>query len=342
MSTLKAQVFHVPAAMANQTLAAALRQWLAGESWGSVRKAVAGRRVEINGNLCLDAARRLKVGDVVKLRSQPAALPPREDDVRVRYVDAHLVVVEKPAGMTSIRHPEEADWPLRRKQLQPTLDEILPRVLARSRRPKKPGSQPTDASRHSEQPTGSAAHVRVRPVHRLDRDTSGLMVFALSVEAERHLGRQFRRHAVERRYLAIAHGDVPEMRIESRLVRDRGDKRRGSTDLPRIGKLAVTHVRPLERLGGYTLVECRLETGRTHQIRIHLAERGHMLCGEKVYNKPLFGKAVEDASGASRIMLHAAELAFEHPITGERLHFAMKPPADFESFLNRLRRRTGG
>jgi 23S rRNA pseudouridine1911/1915/1917 synthase len=164
------------------------------------------------------------------------------------------------------------------------------------------------------------------------------MVFARTAEAERGLVQQFRRHTTQRRYVAIVHGTVEARTIESRLVRDRGDGRRGSTTLPEAGKRAVTHVRPLEKLGRYTLVECRLETGRTHQIRIHLAEEGHPLCGEKVYGKPLRGKAMEDRSGAPRLALHAAELGFQHPVTGEPMRFEMPLPPDFEAFLDRLRR----
>jgi 23S rRNA pseudouridine1911/1915/1917 synthase len=179
---------------------------------------------------------------------------------------------------------------------------------------------------------------RIRPVHRLDRETSGLMVFARTVEAERGLGQQFRKHAIHRRYLAIVQGRLEKpLTIDTRLVRDRGDGRRGSTTLPNVGKRAVTHVAPLEALDDYTLIECRLETGRTHQIRIHLAEAGHMLCGEKVYHQPLFQPGKPDTSGAPRVMLHAAELGFEHPVTGEQLHFQMDPPEDFRRFLAKLR-----
>jgi 23S rRNA pseudouridine1911/1915/1917 synthase len=167
------------------------------------------------------------------------------------------------------------------------------------------------------------------------------MVFARTVPAERSLGQQFRHHLTDRRYLAIVEGDIEAQTIESFLVRDRGDGRRGSTNLPNIGKRAVTHVKPLERLGGYTFVECRLETGRTHQIRIHLSERGFPLCGEKVYRQPLFAEAIPDTSGAPRLALHATELEFEHPITGEAMRFTMPPPSDFAEFLERLRGKQG-
>jgi 23S rRNA pseudouridine1911/1915/1917 synthase len=171
----------------------------------------------------------------------------------------------------------------------------------------------------------------LRVVQRLDKETSGLVVFARTVAAERGLGKQFHAHTVHRRYLAVVPGYVPAQTIRSRLLRDRGDGRRGSTALPDQGKEAVTHMEPVERLPGYALVACRLETGRTHQIRIHLAELGHPVCGEKVY-----GPRAAD-SGAPRLALHAAELGFVHPTTGQKLHWAMPLPADLEAFLARLR-----
>src|SRR5207248_2610477 len=139
---------------------------------------------------------------------------------------------------------------------------------------------------------------RLRIVHRIDKETSGLVVFARTVEAERGLGRQFHRHTVVRRYLAVVPGYLSPQRIASRLVRDRGDGRRGSTSLPGPGKEAVTFIDVAERLPGYTLLSCRLETGRTHQIRIHLAEGGHPVCGEKVYNRRPAGPPEPDPSRA--------------------------------------------
>ena len=107
--------------------------------------------------------------------------------------------------------------------------------------------------------------------------------------------------------------------------------------LPNVGRRAVTHVRAVERLGDYTLIECRLETGRTHQIRIHLSESGHPLCGDKVYGQPLFRAGEPDTSGAPRLALCAVELGFVHPITAEPMHFETPPPRDFTEFVRRLR-----
>jgi 23S rRNA pseudouridine1911/1915/1917 synthase len=318
-----ARHFHVPEQAQGQTLAAFLRSRLGSPSWKQVRKLVLTRHVTLNGNLCLDSARRLRPGEVVKLLPAPAALPPRVEDVRIHFIDPHIIVVEKPAGMTTLRHPEERFWPARRKQLQPTLDEILPKLIARMQnRRRTPRGLP-----------------RIRMVHRLDRETSGLLVVARTFEAQQSLVQQFRTHAIHRRYLAIAAGRVPAQTIRTRLVRDRGDGRRGSSPDPNVGQEAVTHVRPLETGPDYTLVECQLETGRTHQIRIHLSEIGHPLIGEKVYLAAKGGPSPATLVGAPRHALHAAELGFAHPITGRRLVFKSPLPPDLAEVLARLRKR---
>ncbi len=238
-----ASVFHVLPKQENQTIAAALRQWLPGQSWGQIRKLMKGRQVMVSGNLCVDAGRRLKLQDVIKILPQPSAPPPKADDVGIRYLDEHVVVVEKPPGLTSNRHKDELQWPAKRRQLQPTLDELLPNVIARV---------DPRLRRHKGVP------LPVRPVHRLDRETSGLMVFARTVRAERSLGEQFRRHTTERRYIAIVQGSIEAQTISSRLVRDRGDGRRGSTNVPNVGKPATTHIRPIDQLPGYTMIECQV------------------------------------------------------------------------------------
>jgi 23S rRNA pseudouridine1911/1915/1917 synthase len=177
----------------------------------------------------------------------------------------------------------------------------------------------------------------VRAVHRLDKDTSGLVVFARTPEAERHLGIQFRRHTIERRYLAVVRGRATDQRLESYLVPDRGDGRRGSAE-PSKGKHAVTHVHVLEDLGDFTLVECRLETGRTHQVRIHLGESGTPLCGERIYDRPLHGRPLlADTTTFPRPALHAARLGFEHPATGKHMAWQSPLPADMADLVKQLR-----
>jgi 23S rRNA pseudouridine1911/1915/1917 synthase len=235
-------------------------------------------------------------------------------------LDKHVVVVEKPSGISTVRHPLERDWPASRKALSPTLEDLVPRLIADQERRK-----------------GKHALQRLRVVHRLDKATSGLVVFARTAEAEKGLGRQFRAHTVVRRYLAVVPGHPSPQRIATFLVRDRGDKRRGSTKLPGAGKEAITHIEVHERLNGYTALSCRLETGRTHQIRIHLAELGHPVCGEKVYNRPFHRPAVPNDSNAPRLALHAMELGFDHPVTGEPMHWKMELPPDLEGFIARLR-----
>jgi 23S rRNA pseudouridine1911/1915/1917 synthase len=164
------------------------------------------------------------------------------------------------------------------------------------------------------------------------------VVFTRSWLAKKSLSSQFRAHTVVRRYLAIAHGDVAKRTVTSHIVPDRGDGLRGSTEHMRgqhaHGQRSVTHIAPLERLQGATLVQCRLETGRTHQIRIHLSELGHPVLGERVYVRDF--RAVPLPS--PRIMLHAAELGFVHPKTNRTVHWEEPPPEDFQSMVARLRR----
>lgn len=324
----------------NETLLAALRGWLPEKSWNDCRHLVRKRHVQINGNLCLDEARRLKDREVVKVHTHPLAPPPTAAAVKLVYVDDQIAVVNKPSGITSVRHAQEQKWPARRKQFQPTLDEIVPALLARHETPVRPARTSRKTFR-GRQPLRELPPRPVFPVHRIDRETSGLVVFARTRQAEQNLIAQFKSHSIGRAYWAVAHGDVLPGRIESILVRDRGDGIRGSGPENGQGQRAVTHVRPLQRIGGLTLVECRLETGRTHQIRIHLSEQGHPLCGEKVYFGKPGSRKIADRSGAPRLALHAALLEFSHPTTNRRLTFRAELPKDLQQFVDRLRAGTG-
>jgi 23S rRNA pseudouridine1911/1915/1917 synthase len=313
-----AQYFTVNADHANQTLASCLRRWLPGQSWSQVRTLIAGRRIKLNGELWLDDARRLKEGDAIEVLERPQRSVPLRDQLVLRHVDEHLVVVEKPAGIPTVRHPAERDWLAPRRERVPTLDDLVLQQLGAQLPRKKHDGRP-----------------RLRVVHRLDKGTSGLVVFARTVEAERGLGAQFKRHTVTRRYLAVVPGRVEAQTVRSLLVRDRGDNRRGSAESG--GKEAITHIAVVERLRGYTLLSCKLETGRTHQIRIHLAELGHPVCGDAVYRGKAGLPPIPDTSGAPRLVLHATELGFTHPITGEMVHWGMPLPADLRDFVARLR-----
>jgi len=275
------------------------------ESWGAVRGLIQGGKIRVDGEIVVEPTLRVRPGARIELaRAAPA--PAREALARdaIVHTDVHVVVVEKPAGVSSVPYSNERG----------TLVELVRAALKRR-----------DRSARADAP--------LAVVHRLDKETSGLIVYCRTLAAKRHLAMQFRRHSVERRYLALSHGSVRPATIRTRLVGDRGDGLRGSTSNPKLGRPAVTHVSVVESLPRATLVACRLETGRTHQIRIHLAERGHPLLGERVYVRNFGGEAIP----APRLMLHAARLGFEHPVTGAWLQFESPLPADFQSVLERLR-----
>ena len=309
--------------LSGKTVLALLRVMRPGESWSQLRTQLRKARVSLNDIVCIDEARRVITGDVIAVGEQPLAPPPLSEAVRIHFADAHVVVVEKPSGMMTHRRPEERNWSAERKARQPSLEESVVELLLKR------------ASQHGHsRPRGNV----VRCVHRLDRDTSGLLVFARNDQAEQSLIDQFRRHEVHRVYWAIVHGTPRDGTIVTHIARDRGDGRRGSSGNSKIGQRAVTHVRWIEQLGNYSLVECRLETGRTNQIRIHLAEKGHLVCGDVKYRQPFAAEAIDDVSGAPRLALHAAELGFVHPITQEEVFFSMPFPADLARFVQRLAR----
>ncbi|HVV53349.1 MAG TPA: RluA family pseudouridine synthase [Polyangia bacterium] len=303
------------------TLAAALRRRLEGRSWSEVRALCTTGKVTVDGERALDPAARVRAGQTIALR--PNAPKPQTVPAGFRIVleDAHLVVIEKPSGISSV--------PYDRKETGTALDLIR----AAWRRARK-----------------RATATPLYTVHRIDKDTSGLIVFAKTRLAERGLHEVFQRHTAARAYLAVAEGEVAAQRIESHLVADRGDGIRGSTRFPDQGQLAITYVEPLRRYparhkstvtGGpaapiaATLCRVRLETGRTHQIRIHLSERGHPLVGETVYVRELL-RAGRTPLPAPRLMLHAGLLGFPHPVTGAPIELRAEPPEDFLAVIDSL------
>jgi len=320
-------------------------------AWQEANDLVRANRVQVDGNICTDPARLMRAGEVVKVLPHGRAPQARAVDVRIVFADEHLVVIDKPPAVTTLREPSGPGQTSRRGQSpkggrgQATLEEMVGAVLLErkggaSGRAVRPRGKPATLR------TGHPPRSKVYPVHRLDRDTSGLMLFARTPAAEQALTGQFKAREVHRSYLAVVHDHPGAMTITSHIVRDRGDGLRGSAQAwgldPAGGQRAVTHVEPLERIGGYTLVRCTLETGRTHQIRIHLSEAGHMLCGEKEYTRrppAAGGGRMRDDSRAPRQALHADRLSFAHPMTGREMRFTQKLPPDLLRWLEELRAR---
>jgi 23S rRNA pseudouridine1911/1915/1917 synthase len=265
----------------------------------------AAERLLAAGGVLVDGAavaksHRLAGGEEVLIDAdavpRPAARP--APDVEIRYLDEHLLVVDKPPGV--VVHPGAG-------HASGTLVHGLERLGVAGGDPARPGI-----------------------VHRLDRDTSGLLVVARTEEAYRALRALVRRRALEREYLALVRGRPRSRagRIEAPIGRDRHDPRRRSldTDAPRE---AVTHFEVVELLPAHALLRVRLETGRTHQIRVHLAAIGLPVAGDPIYGA--------SEPGLGRQFLHAARLAFTHPVTGASVEVTSPLPADLEEALRRAR-----
>jgi len=251
---------------------------------------------------------RLRAGQRVQVLGPPidaVAVNPEPIPLNVPYEDGDLLVVNKPAGLTVHPAPGHPRGTL--------VNAVLARV-----------------------PDLSSGGGALRPgiVHRLDKDTSGLMVVAKSDDAYRKLTAQLRARTIVREYLAIVRGTVLNNTgaIDAPIGRHRTQRTRMAI-VPR-GRPAVTRYRVRERFAGATLLECRLETGRTHQIRVHLQHIGHPVLGD-----PVYGRA--RVQEMSRQALHAARLEFMHPRTGELLAFAAPLPDDMVALLRRLRRDVG-
>jgi 23S rRNA pseudouridine1911/1915/1917 synthase len=231
--------------------------------------------------------------------------------LRVVFEDEHLLVVDKPAGL--VVHPAAGnrDGTLVNALLHHCGDSL----------------------------SGIGGVARPGIVHRIDKDTSGLLVVAKTDVAHEGLARQFAAHSIERRYLAIVSG-VPKTAggtVDAPLARSSANRKKIAIVEDGRGKRAVTHWRRLTTLRDSALVECRLETGRTHQVRVHMASIGHPLLGDPVYGRA--GKAhrkLLNEIGFDRQALHAAELGFTHPITKRRLSFASAMPADMQELFNAL------
>jgi 23S rRNA pseudouridine1911/1915/1917 synthase len=281
-------------------------------------------RVELGGKVAAQASAKPSAGTGFLIRvpaATPSAAEAQDIPLSVVYEDAHLVVVDKPAGL--VVHPAAGN-----------LDGTLVNALLHHCRG---------------QLSGIGGVVRPGIVHRIDKDTSGLLVVAKTDAAHEGLARQFADHSIHRAYHAVTAGvPVPASgTVRGAIGRSGHDRKKmalvaDGPDGERRGKHAVTHYRTLEVLNGpafnaAALIECRLETGRTHQVRVHLASIGHALLGDPVYGRaPAHLKPLLARLQFHRQALHAAELGFVHPASGEMVHFASKTPVDLRELIIEL------
>ena len=270
--------------------------------------------VETEGKTVRDPATKVRGEEALRV-AVPEPVPARNEaqdiPLTIAFEDEHLLVVDKPSGF--VVHPAAGN-----------LDGTLVNALLHH---------------CAGQLSGIGGVARPGIVHRIDKDTSGLLVVAKTDVAHEGLAKQFAAHSIDRRYLAIVNG-VPRAKegvVDAPLARSSTNRKKIAVVEGQRGKRSVTHWKRLDVLKDAALVECRLETGRTHQVRVHMASIGHPLLGDPVYGRSgkTHGKQLNDLQ-FHRQALHAAELGFTHPVTKRRLSFSSPMPADMQELFNAL------
>jgi 23S rRNA pseudouridine1911/1915/1917 synthase len=312
VSTIEARI---PDAAHGQRIDKALADVVADLSRERIKALIAAGMVAGVGGPIMDTSRKVAAGQCFTI-TLPATVPldniAQDIPLVVAYEDDHLIVIDKPAGL--VVHPAAGN-----------LDGTLVNALLHH---------------CAGQLSGIGGVARPGIVHRIDKDTSGLLVVAKNDTAHEGLARQFKDHSIERRYLAIAAGRVSTSAgtVNAPLARSPNDRKKMAIVDSINAKHAITHWRKLRQLRDATLIECRLETGRTHQVRVHMASLGHPLLGDPVYagRRPALRVTLE-TMGFRRQALHAAHLGFIHPVTSNALAFDSDLPADMQELLDHLR-----
>ena len=278
-----------------------------GLSRSAIAKLIEDGKVTI-GDRPAQKSARLTAGDAVSVivdAPRPVDIIPENIPLDIVYEDDHLLVVNKPKGM--VVHPAPGNY-------SGTLVNAL-------------------MYHCGDDLSGINGELRPGIVHRIDKNTSGLLAVAKSDVAHAGLSAQIADHSFTREYLAVAYGNIKddERTINAPIGRHKTDRKRMCVT-EQNSKPAVTHIKVLERYGDFTYISCRLETGRTHQIRVHLAHIGHPIAGDDVYGPK---KVITSLGGQC---LHAYRLGFIHPVTGEYIEFTADPPDSFTAFLTKLRK----
>ncbi len=287
-------------------------------SWNKARKVIETGKISVNSKIITSLDHTVFKDDTINYNesAQKPVDPGAFDPDCIVYMDNQLIVANKPADILTVPF-EKGDKGTFDQQLRTYLKKIQPKNI------KKRGALPS-----------------LMVVHRLDKLTSGLLVFPRTFTAKEALAIQFREHSVKREYIALVHGRAKTVTIRTHIMQDRGDGIRGSCETsphPKVrksqkGQVAITHVELKKSFKNASLVACRLETGRTNQIRIHMAEQKCPLIGERTYMRGFSGLRIDSL----RLMLHAGELGFEHPVTGEKMLFKIPPPDYFSKMVETL------
>lgn len=273
-----------------------------------IQKLILDGNITVNGGPA-KANYKLHQGDKIELVLPPpkdTELKAEEIPLDIVYEDEHMLVVNKPQGM--VVHPAAGN-------LEGTLVNAL-------------------MAHCGDNLSGINGEIRPGILHRIDKDTSGLLLVAKDDRAHLGLSEQIKEHSLTREYMALVHGKIKEDSgtIDAPIGRDPKDRKK-MTITNKNSRDAVTHFYVLERFDKYTLVRCRLETGRTHQIRVHMSKNGHPIVGD-----PVYGRKKEEFKLSGQL-LHARKVGFIHPISGEYMEFEKDAPDYFEEVLVRLRRR---
>ena len=277
-----------------------------------IQRLIEDGAVRVNGKVEIKPSYRVRASDVIEVSLPPpedvsACVPPEDIAIAVLYEDDDLLVVDKPRGMTV--HPGAG------RTTGTLVNALLGRQMNLS---------------------GIGGPLRPGIVHRLDRNTTGVMIVAKTDQAHLRLAADLAAHRVGRHYLALVRGNIVENEgvVDASIGRHAVDRKRQAVVAG--GRRAVTRFRTLERFGDYTLIEATLETGRTHQIRVHMQYIGRPVAGDPVYG------GVRDELGLAAQALHSAKVEFTHPATGQHMVFVAEMPDDMRAAVGALRDRTRG